>query len=139
MERKPRITLSTLLNVIDGAAAKEGRILVMTTNSPESLDKALVRPGRVDKQVLFPPMSRQSASRIFTRMLSVGKDRTEIEKLAEAFASNLPDGEITPAEIQGFLLDHRNSPEDAVKNVEKWSLALLEAKELGKNVIELDE
>jgi chaperone BCS1 len=139
MERKPRITLSTLLNVIDGAAAKEGRILVMTTNSPESLDKALVRPGRVDKQVLFPPMSRQSASRIFTRMLSVGKDRTEIEKLAEAFASKLPDGEITPAEIQGFLLDHRNSPEDAVKNVEKWSLALLEAKELGKNVIELDE
>lgn len=138
-DKRPRITLSTLLNVIDGGAAKEGRILVMTTNTPEALDKALIRPGRVDKQVLFPPMSRRSAARIFTRMLSHGKDREEVAKLGEAFASILPDGEITPAEIQGFLLDHRNSPEEAVKNVEKWSSALLEAKELGKNVIELDD
>lgn len=138
-DKRPRITLSTLLNVIDGGAAKEGRILVMTTNSPESLDKALIRPGRVDKQVLFPPMSRRSAARIFTRMLSHGKDHEGIAKLGEAFASKLPDGQITPAEVQGFLLDHRNSPEEAVKGVEKWSNALLEAKELGKNVIELDD
>jgi len=138
-DTKPRITLSTLLNVIDGSAAKEGRILVMTTNTPEALDKALIRPGRVDKQILFPPMSRRGAARIFTRMLSHGKERDDIAKLGEAFAARLPDGQITPAEIQGFLLDHRNAPETAVKNAEKWSLALLEAKELGKNVIELDD
>lgn len=138
-DKRPRITLSTLLNVVDGTAAKEGRILVMTTNTPESLDKALIRPGRVDKQVLFPPMSRRSAARIFTRMLSHGKGREEIAKLGEAFAGKLPDGQITPAEIQGFLLDHRHTPEEAVKTVEKWSTALLEAKELGKNVIALDD
>jgi len=138
-DNKPRITLSTLLNVIDGTAAKEGRILVMTTNTPEALDKALIRPGRVDKQILFPPMSRRGAARIFTRMLSHGKERDDIAKLGEAFAARLPESQITPAEIQGFLLDHRSSPENAVKNAEKWSNALLEAKELGKNVIELDD
>jgi len=138
-EAKSVITLSTLLNVIDGTTAKEGRILVMTTNSPESLDKALIRPGRIDKQVLFPPMSRRSAARIFTRMLGVGRNHDDVAQLAEQFAVKLPDGQITPAEVQGFLLDHRNDPEGAVKDVAKWSAALLEAKEFGKNVIELSD
>jgi len=139
METKSVITLSTLLNVIDGTAAKEGRILVMTTNSPESLDKALIRPGRIDKQILFPPMSCRSAARIFTRMLGIGRNHDNVAELAEQFAAKLPDGQITPAEVQGFLLDHRNDPEGAVKDVAKWSAALLEAKELGKNVIELSD
>ena len=33
-----KITLSTLLNAIDGIASNEGRILIMTTNNPETLD-----------------------------------------------------------------------------------------------------
>jgi chaperone BCS1 len=51
--RKSSISLSGLLNTIDGAASHEGRVLVMTTNFPEKLDPALVRPGRVDLQVGF--------------------------------------------------------------------------------------
>lgn len=47
------ISLSGLLNVIDGVASTEGRILVMTTNHIEKLDKALIRPGRVDLTVRF--------------------------------------------------------------------------------------
>lgn len=46
-------TLSGLLNIVDGVAAHEGRILIMTTNAPEKLDNALLRPGRVDFQVEF--------------------------------------------------------------------------------------
>ncbi|KAK2841587.1 hypothetical protein FQN49_006106, partial [Arthroderma sp. PD_2] len=42
------ISLSALLNTIDGVASSEGRILVMTTNHAENLDPALLRPGRVD-------------------------------------------------------------------------------------------
>jgi chaperone BCS1 len=47
------ITLSALLNIIDGVASSEGRILVMTTNHVEKLDGALVRPGRVDMSIGF--------------------------------------------------------------------------------------
>lgn len=39
------ISLSGLLNVIDGLASPEGRVLIMTTNHPEKLDHALIRPG----------------------------------------------------------------------------------------------
>src|SRR6201999_2552221 len=47
------ISLSALLNVIDGVASSEGRILVMTTNHIEKLDSALLRPGRVDMTIGF--------------------------------------------------------------------------------------
>jgi mitochondrial chaperone BCS1 len=47
------ISLSGFLNIIDGVASSEGRILVMTTNHMERLDAALLRPGRVDLIVHF--------------------------------------------------------------------------------------
>jgi mitochondrial chaperone BCS1 len=47
------ISLSALLNIIDGVASQEGRILIMTTNHIDKLDKALIRPGRVDLTISF--------------------------------------------------------------------------------------
>jgi mitochondrial chaperone BCS1 len=44
-EVRSGISLSGLLNAIDGVASHEGRVLVMTTNHPEQLDAALIRPG----------------------------------------------------------------------------------------------
>lgn len=52
------ISLFGLLNAIDGVASQEGRVLIMTTNTPESLDGALVRPGCVDMQVEFTNVTR---------------------------------------------------------------------------------
>ena len=47
------LSLSGLLNVIDGVVSREGQVLIMTTNHPELLDPALIRPGRVDMRVDF--------------------------------------------------------------------------------------
>jgi len=44
----PGITLSGLLNAIDGIAASEDRILIMTTNYVDRIDEALIRKGRID-------------------------------------------------------------------------------------------
>ncbi|KAL2268607.1 hypothetical protein VTJ83DRAFT_3453 [Remersonia thermophila] len=62
------ISLSGLLNAIDGVASHEGRVLIMTTNKPESLDEALIRPGRVDLQVAFTHATQQQAKELFVRM-----------------------------------------------------------------------
>ena len=43
-----KITLSYILNVIDGIKETPGRILIITSNNYESLDPALIRPGRID-------------------------------------------------------------------------------------------
>lgn len=60
-----RLSLSALLNVIDGVASQEGRILIMTTNHIEKLDEALIRPGRVDMMVKFNLASTQQLIQIF--------------------------------------------------------------------------
>lgn len=62
------ISLSGLLNAIDGVASHEGRVLVMTTNHPEKLDPALIRPGRVDMKVEFSLATRHQMEEIFFRM-----------------------------------------------------------------------
>jgi ATP-dependent 26S proteasome regulatory subunit len=41
------------LNILDGLQESPGRIIVMTTNKPESLDKAFIRPGRIDFNICF--------------------------------------------------------------------------------------
>ncbi len=64
------ISLSGLLNAIDGVASHEGRVLVMTTNCPEKLDEALIRPGRIDIKVEFTMATRSQISELFTRMYS---------------------------------------------------------------------
>lgn len=44
-----QLNLSGLLNVLDGVVETPGRMVIMTTNCPEILDPALIRPGRIDK------------------------------------------------------------------------------------------
>tara|TARA_E500000178_G_C17016959_1_gene753514 strand:- start:246 stop:1952 length:1707 start_codon:yes stop_codon:yes gene_type:complete len=53
LKRDSKFNLSKLLNIIDGLDEHPGRILVITTNKPEKLDKALVRPGRIDIRLHF--------------------------------------------------------------------------------------
>lgn len=43
--------LSNLLNALDGLVSVHGRIIIMTTNHPEKLDPAFIRPGRVDHKI----------------------------------------------------------------------------------------
>ena len=62
------VSMSGLLNAIDGVASQEGRVLVMTTNHPEKLDDALVRPGRVDMKIKFTLANKQQTRELFMRM-----------------------------------------------------------------------
>ncbi|KAE8363006.1 BCS1 N terminal-domain-containing protein [Aspergillus caelatus] len=63
-----KISLSALLNTIDGVAAQEGRVLVMTTNHQENLDPALIRPGRVDYQIEFKLANRNLMMQMFQNL-----------------------------------------------------------------------
>jgi chaperone BCS1 len=89
------VSLSALLNAIDGVFSRDGRVLIMTTNHPEKIDPALVRPGRADRKIQVGPLNGPEALVMCERFLG---DLTE----AFLFASHL-DYPITPAELQERL------------------------------------
>jgi chaperone BCS1 len=183
---KSLISLSGLLNAIDGVASHEGRVLIMTTNCPSKLDRALIRPGRVDLQVEFTLATHEQIRDIYVRMYSTDRDDVrpissststssktaarpssssgkktkslsaaaalnsddaffslltkkpqldivespeKLRAMADEFAGLLPDGKLSPAEIQGFLLTRKKEPRRALLEVERWRDALLESKE----------
>lgn len=69
------VTLSGLLNAIDGVQAQEGRLLFATTNKYRALDPALVRPGRLDLHIEFTLASKWQARELFKRFYPL--DKTE--------------------------------------------------------------
>lgn len=82
------ISLSGLLNAIDGVASHEGRVLIMTTNHPERLDAALVRPGRVDRKVEFSLAMREEVRELFVRMYRVDdEDDGNVDGVTQAMSS----------------------------------------------------
>ena len=57
--------LSYFLNILDGLQECPGRIIIMTTNKPETLDKALIRPGRIDHNIHFTKAMNEDIKNIF--------------------------------------------------------------------------
>jgi chaperone BCS1 len=99
---------SALLNALDGVASADGRLLVMTTNRPEDLDPALVRPGRVDLTEKLLPLDGRGAARLFLRFYR-GQER-----LSSRLGTELTES-YTAARLQAHFMLHRDSPDDAVE------------------------
>jgi mitochondrial chaperone BCS1 len=108
------VTLSGLLNALDGVSSRDGRVLFMTTNHPERLDPALIRPGRVDRKVELGHATPDQVRRLFLWFYrDSGIGPTELGRLAEHFAAQVPPGKVCMAAIQEYLLRHRREPEVA--------------------------
>ncbi|XP_047108759.1 mitochondrial chaperone BCS1 [Schistocerca piceifrons] len=116
-----RVTFSGLLNCLDGVASTEARILFMTTNYLERLDPALIRPGRVDLKEYIGYCSYQQVEQMFRRFYS---DQAVGERAAQfADAVMKTKKPVSPAQIQGYFMFYKQSPEAAMKNVEQiWTL-----------------
>ncbi len=96
------LTLSGLLNALDGMTASEGRIMFMTTNKPEVLDDALTRAGRVDLKAELVNADKDMAKRLFLRFFP-----GEII-LAGRFAGKWTGKSM--ATLQAQLLTHKGDP-----------------------------
>jgi len=79
-ERSSRVSLSGLLNALDGVGAQEGRILFATTNRYEALDPALRRPGRMDVHVEFRLASEYQIGQLF-KQFYLPTPRTSAQRL----------------------------------------------------------
>ncbi|KXN87703.1 putative mitochondrial chaperone BCS1-B [Leucoagaricus sp. SymC.cos] len=73
------LSLSGLLNALDGVAAAEGRLLFATTNHLERLDPALSRPGRMDVWIEFRNASKWQAEALFRNFFPCAEDEAPID------------------------------------------------------------
>jgi chaperone BCS1 len=137
-EHKPqnaRVTLSGLLNLLDGVASQEDRVLIMTTNHPEKLDRALTRPGRIDKAVEFQLADSKIARDMYrfmfgrqTKFDERDECLGEVESQANEFAEKIPVSLLSPAEIMSYLLSYRSCPSAAVRDCGEWLDSLVQSK-----------
>lgn len=111
-ENKAPISMSTLLNVLDGVNACEGRLVFMTTNHPEKLDPALIRPGRIDLQIELPNATRHQIERLYKRFYPHTKN-------GDDFAARVVKYNPSMAQLQGYLLRYRDSAAQARANIKE--------------------
>jgi len=70
-------TLNSLLVEMDGFDGHEGIIVIAATNRPDVLDRALLRPGRFDRQVLIDPpdlVGREEILKVHAKKIKLAKD-----------------------------------------------------------------
>jgi len=96
------LTLGEILTVLDGTMEVPGRMIVMTTNHPEVLDDALIRPGRIDVQAAFTYASSKLIAAMYVAYLE--------KKLSPASVAQLPDAVLSPAEVGQVLFRHFGMP-----------------------------
>ncbi|KAI0794435.1 P-loop containing nucleoside triphosphate hydrolase protein [Fomes fomentarius] len=95
-----RITLSGLLNALDGIGAQEGRILFATTNDYKALDPALCRPGRLDLHIEFKLASKYQCRELFRRFYlpsSADTDKDDEKTLDDVDEKDSGYGSRTPS------------------------------------------
>jgi len=107
-EEKEPIDLSFLLNLLDGTLEANGRILVISTNFPERIDRALIRPGRIDMIVHFDRCSRDVLQEMITSFY-------DDDYLLPDDASL--DKKWTPAEAVQILFRNMDKPEQGIKDL----------------------
>jgi chaperone BCS1 len=98
------VTLSGLLNVLDGVHAPENVLFFMTSNRIEALDAALLRPGRIDVRLLLGFADRSQKVELYRRFFPGATEADAHEFIRAHFAE-------TMAEFQGLLLRLERSHE----------------------------
>ena len=76
-EKEVQRTLLELLNQLEGFEARTDVKVILATNKIESLDPALIRPGKIDRKILFPLpeiKNKRKAFQIRTQKMSLASD-----------------------------------------------------------------
>lgn len=102
-------TLNALLVEMDGFGSNSGVIVVAATNRPETLDPALLRPGRFDRHVLVdrPDVAgREEILEVHLQKIRMGED-VDVKRVA-AITSGFVGADLANIVNEGALLAARN-------------------------------
>jgi hypothetical protein len=95
-KRETKVTLSSLLNVLDGITSPHGIITILTTNHIEKLDESLLRKGRIDVRYELSYLTQDQLHRLYAKMCGV--------TVFDVFPS-VEGLKITPADVCSIIKD----------------------------------
>lgn len=101
-----KITLGEILELIDGLVETPGRILIITTNHPEQLDDALVRPGRIDLNIQYTKASHDDILHMFQLWFNTALSIDDMKNIPEYYYSH--------AQICQLFFEYRTMPSKAL-------------------------
>jgi hypothetical protein len=101
------ITLSSLLNVLDGILESNNIIYIITTNYPEKIDKALIRPGRINFTIDF----KKADYHTIKEMLEYFYDT----KLSEENVYDIKEDTYTTSYVSGLCISYKNDIEKCIE------------------------
>lgn len=119
------LNLSTLLNILDGVLEQPGRIIIMTSNHPEKLDKALIRPGRIDVIVHFNYCKKHEIAEIVQAFTN--------HKMSDAELQRVIEDHFTPAEVTQIIFENFDDIQAAIQNLSVRKQSLGHEEELLNN------
>jgi len=111
-ENKSGISFSGLLNSLDGLSHIDNQIIFMTTNCKMVLDKALVRPGRIDMDIEFKYSTKLQIKTMFEKFLPKQK------KKFNEFYKQVKSLKLTTAILQQYLFGNINC-EDILETIDE--------------------
>lgn len=107
-----KITISGLLNVMDGVYSSEGVIYIYTTNHPEKIDTALKRTGRMDMKILFDNPNIDTIKSYVNNFYGQKNIDLKYENLSNS---------ISMSDVQEACIEHKDNPEKAIKVLQNVS------------------
>ena len=104
------LTLDDFLNLLDGVRETPGRIIVLTSNHYDKLDKALTRPGRIDCTIHMQNISHSNLQKMCEIYFGKKMMKRDLEKIKERSHS--------PAEIINLYTIHKNDMKGFIQSLQ---------------------
>ena len=109
-DESEKLTLSFILNLLDGVLEIPNRILIITSNFPERLDKALIRCGRIDLNIKFQKCDKEMILEMINNFYDLDININELE--------NVNDNVYTPSSLNQILFSNKNDYKKAIEQLE---------------------
>tara|TARA_Y100000389_G_scaffold77821_1_gene74591 strand:- start:1243 stop:2877 length:1635 start_codon:yes stop_codon:yes gene_type:complete len=101
--KNDKITLSYILNIIDGIRETPDRILIITSNYYDKLDEALIRPGRIDISLEMKNTSKDIIKLMYNHYYN--------NILPDYLYNKIEDYKLSPAKIVNMRLQNSTANE----------------------------
>jgi len=106
MREMAQVSISDILNSIDGIVTAHGRVAIMTTNHIDALDKAFLRPGRIDIKVSMGYVTPEVFCQFISRFFSQDIDSSTIEIKSDNLTIAKMQQDALEGKTVGYFIDN---------------------------------